>query len=169
MSSSDRRVMLAAMGAIVLLGGCFRPMLAENSNGAAIRGTIVLPPIDDRFSYDLRQTLEDRLGAAGPAPKYRLAITTSIKERGVAITQNNAVTRRNLFATANWALYPIGGNVPILRDRTVSQSGYSATGSLYAGRVTRQDIERRLAVDLGERISRAILARAPKAGEADGS
>ena len=51
----------------------------------------------------------------------------------------------------------------MLKDKVEIQSGYNATGSLYATRQVRRDIERRLARDLGERIARVILARADEA------
>jgi len=70
------------------------------------------------------------------------------------------VTRISLTATADWALYAAASTNPVLKDRTVSQSGYNSTASLYATRAAKLDIERRLARDLGERIARSILARA---------
>jgi hypothetical protein len=48
----------------------------------------------------------------------------------------------------------------VLHGRTLSQSGYNSTASLFATRQARLDIERRLARDLGERIARSLLARA---------
>jgi len=143
-------------------------MLAEDSAGAEIRGKIILPPINDRFSYHLSSELEDRLGHTQDA-QYRLVVTTKLTEQGLAITRNNAVTRRRIFATAQWALYPIGSEKPVLHDRTITQSGYNATSSLYSARVTKEDIERRLAVDLGQRISRTILARASQLEKAGAS
>ena len=54
----------------------------------------------------------------------------------------------------------MGGSEPVLRDRSVSQSGYNSTASLFATRAAKLDIESRLARDLGERIARSLLARA---------
>ena len=70
------------------------------------------------------------------------------------------MTRISLTATADWALYPEGAAGPVLQGRAVSQSGYNSTASLFATRAAKLDIERRLARDLGERISRSLLARA---------
>jgi hypothetical protein len=142
-----------------LLGGCFRPMLAADSPATELMGRVRLPAFDDRFGYYLDQTLRDRLGSSEAAP-YRLEIKTRLKQGDLAITQDNAVTRISLTATADWALYPTEGDEPVLKDRTVSQSGYSSTASLFATRAVKRDIERRLARDLGERIARSILARA---------
>jgi hypothetical protein len=70
------------------------------------------------------------------------------------------VTRISLTATADWALYRIGEAAPIIKDRTVSQSSYNSTASMFATRETKLDVERRIARDLGERIARTIQARA---------
>ncbi|MEM6621149.1 MAG: LPS assembly lipoprotein LptE [Pseudomonadota bacterium] len=163
MSWSRRRVLaLAVPGMAVLpLAGCFKPMLAEDSAASGLRGQIALPEIVDRFDYHLVQSLESRLGRPD-ATAYRLDVQTSISEQALAVTQDNSVTRVTLTATAEWALYRDGDTSPVLTGRANTQSGYNATGSLYATRQTRRDIERRLARDLGERISRIVLARADR-------
>lgn len=140
------------------LGGCFRPMLAENSPSAGMIGRIRLPDFDDRFGYYLNDSLRDRLGRPN-SDEFRLAVKTRIERSNLAITQNNALTRISLTATADWALYAKEGTEPLLKGKLVSQSGYNSTASLFATRAAKQDIERRLARDLGERISRAVLAR----------
>ncbi|MEM6905426.1 MAG: LPS assembly lipoprotein LptE [Pseudomonadota bacterium] len=162
MSWFERRGVLAGLGAMAL-SGCFRPMLAEDSPAASMRGRVALPEIDGRLGYYLYQSLEDRLGAAQD-PVWRLSVSVKTEERGLAIAQDNSVTRVSVTAVAEWALFEAGQSEAVLRDREVTQSGYNATASLFATRETRRDVERRLARDLGERISRAVLARAPGQG-----
>ncbi|MEM7744344.1 MAG: LPS assembly lipoprotein LptE [Pseudomonadota bacterium] len=145
------------------LAGCFKPMLAEGGGAMAVRGRIALPEIDTRFSYHLVQSLETRLGRPG-ATEYRLVIQTALQDEGLAVSQDNDVTRITTTATASWQLYQDGEPEPVLDGLARSQSGYNATSSLFATRQTRRDIERRLARDLGERISRVILARADQLG-----
>ena len=163
MSWSDRRKFLARLGGGLLLpgvlGGCFRPMLAAESPSAALVGRIALPAFDDRFGFYLNASLRDRLGRA-QGQDFRLEVTTRIERADLAISRDNAVTRISLTATADWALYRVGGSEPVLRDRSVSQSGYNSTASLFATRAAKLDIESRLARDLGERIARSLLARA---------
>lgn len=167
MSSSDRRQVLTRLGGMLLLagplGGCFRPMLAEDSPSAMLIGRIRLPKFNGRFGYHLNGSLRDRLGRP-QAEAFRLEVKTQITRSNLAIAQDNAVTRVSLTAVANWALYRIdrgaGGSGPVLQGRAVSQSGYNSTASLFATRAAKQDIERRLARDLGERIARSLLARA---------
>ncbi|MEM0988914.1 MAG: LPS assembly lipoprotein LptE [Pseudomonadota bacterium] len=136
-------------------------MLADDSAASGLRGQIALPDIADRFDYHLVQSLESRLGRPD-ATAYRLVVQTSFAEQALAVAQDNSVTRVTLTATADWALYRDGDAAPVLTGKANTQSGYNATGSLYATRQTRRDIERRLARDLGERISRIILAQADR-------
>jgi len=155
----DRRRALVLLGIAFAAPGCFRPMLAEDSPATALRGRVELPAFDDRFGYHLDDALRTRLGAPS-APLYRLEIKTRMRKDDLAITQDNAITRISLTATADWALYRIGEAAPVIKDQTVSQSSYNSTASLFATRETKLDIERRIARDLGERIARTIQARA---------
>ena len=172
----SRRRALAHLGGRLLLGGvlggalagCFRPMLAADSPSAELIGRIRLPDFDDRFGFYLNDSLRDRLGRV-QADDFRLEVKTRIERRDLAIAQDNAVTRISLTAIANWELYPAEGSAPVLRGHAVSQSGYNSTASLFATRAAKLDIERRLARDLGERISRALLARAGDALASAGS
>ena len=163
MWSSDRRALLraGALAAAGLVSGCFRPMLAENAPARALRGLVALPDLDSRFGYYLRQSLEDRLGVP-QAPRWRLEVETVLNEDDLAITPDSAITRKSLTARAAYRLVPIGGGAPVLEDEVISQSGYNATGSLYATRVVARDTEERLARDLGFRIARRVLAEAER-------
>jgi LPS-assembly lipoprotein len=158
MSWSDRRRFLAG-AALMALGGCFRPMLAEDDAARVIRHRIALPRVDSRFDHYLVESLEDRLGAPGESD-FVLEVVSEVTEQGVAITQDDAVTRITLQVRSAWSLRPAGGTAPLIADVEFSQSGYNATSSLFATRQTRLEIERRLARDIGERIARSILARA---------
>ena len=162
MWSSDRRSVIAGLGVglgLAALGGCFRPMLAEDDAARAIRHRIALPSVDGRFEHYLVKSLEDRLGAPQD-PVFVLNVRPQLRERGLAITQDDAVTRITLQVNAAWSLRRSGETEPLIADVAFSQSGYNATTSLFATRQARLEIERRLARDIGERIARAIFARA---------
>jgi LPS-assembly lipoprotein len=154
----SRRAAIAGLG-VLLLGGCFRPMLAETGAASELRHRIALPPVDGRFDYYLVQSLEDRLGEPQD-PQFVLDVTPIINERGLAVTRDNAVTRITLLVRAPWSLSRPGAAQPLLSDVAISESGYNATSSLFGTRQARLEIERRLAKDIGERIARRILARA---------
>ena len=158
-SSERRRLLFGMLAATLTLPGCLRPMLAADGKAEALHGRIELPPVDDRFSHFVEESLSRRLGRAGAAD-YRLQIARTISEAGVAITQDNSATRVTLLVEASWTLLRTRDDAVILSDKVILQSGYNATTSLYATRQTRRDIERRMARDLGERIARSIQARA---------
>lgn len=175
MWSSERRRLigrlaagLALAAAAPLLAGCFRPMLAEGGAAGGLQGRVALPEPRDRFSYHLNRSLAERLGEP-TVPDYRLELKTALERESLAITQDDAVTRISLTAVAEWALYRAGETAPVLSARTVTQSGYNSTASLFATREARRDIENRLARDLGERIARQILARAGEIAAPAGS
>ncbi len=160
MSYFNRRLFLAALaGAALATSGCLRPMLAKDGPAGKLRGRIALPDVSDRFSYFLDESLVKRLGRT-TASDFRLDIVRQVSERGVAIAQDNSATRITLLVEASWQLVRLRDGAPVLSDQIALQSGYNATTSLYATRQTRRDIERRLALDLGARIARAIQAQA---------
>ena len=163
---SQRRAVLCLGGKLALagmlggaLGGCLRPMLAEDSPSADMIGRIRLPEFNDRFGYNLDASLRERLGRT-EVEEFRLEVETEVKSSGLAIAQDNAVTRIRLTAAADWKLYRAKSREPVLRGQAVSQSGYNSTASLFATRAAKLDIERRLARDLGERIARSVLSQA---------
>ncbi|MEM6944248.1 MAG: hypothetical protein AAF565_10915 [Pseudomonadota bacterium] len=107
----------------------------------------------------MNETFEDRLGKPSE-PRYRLEVNTRIRERGLLVAQDNAVTRLQLNAIAVMRLFRSGSVEPVMEEVLVSEAGFDQTASLYASRTTRRDIEERLARDLAERISRRVLAAA---------
>ncbi|MEM8792694.1 MAG: twin-arginine translocation signal domain-containing protein [Pseudomonadota bacterium] len=162
MSSSDRRKFLAraaAIGCTLPLAGCFRPMLAEESSASDLRGRISFPAVGDRLSYHLYQSLESQLGTP-QGPDWELKVSLRTRERGLAIEQDNTITRISIRITADWAVFRKGDPNPVTKSRTFSESGFNSTESLYASREARLDVERRIVRDLGHRISRSVLARA---------
>lgn len=161
MSCSRPRRALLALLAAAPLGACFRPMLAEDTRAAGLRGRILLPDADDRLSYFLRQSLRDRLGET-TQPDYALQVTISIEERGLAIAEDNSVTRISVRGVASFSLFRQGQAEAVLSGTVASESAYNSTSSLYATRQLAQDIERRVVTDLGERIARRIFAAADR-------
>lgn len=160
MSWSRRSVLGVAAGAAPLaLAGCFRPMLASGTPAAGLRGRIALPPIDGRLGYHLTRRLEERLGRPA-GPDLRLEVVLTTRDTGLAIAQDNTVTRRTVTATADWRLLGPGQAEPLIARRQSVRSGYNATTSLYASRVAERTVERRLAEDIAERIAREIFAEA---------
>ena len=161
MSSSDRRTLLAgvSVGFAALVSGCgFEPIHGEGGVASNLTGKVALGPVVGRIGYYMRQSLERSLGDAGPSAPFVLEVTTAVEEEGLAITRTNDVTRFNYRAEAAFALRDRATGKVMLKDKVESFSAYNATASVYATRVNRRDIERRVAIDLGDRIFRRLAA-----------
>lgn len=160
MSSFDRRTLLCGTVATAMplvLAGCFKPMLATDSNATAMRSKVDLPSISGRFGYFLVGSLEDQLGEP-QGPEWALSVSPTVSRREVAIASDSSVTRITLIAIANWTLKRRSNGATVVTDRARSTAGYSATTSLFATRQAEQDAERRLAIDIGEQIARRVYA-----------
>jgi hypothetical protein len=141
-------------------------MLTEGTDASQLRGSVALPPVRDRLGRVMNDVLRSRLGRPGATPSFRLEVNRELSERGLLVQQDNAVTRNNITAVARFALYRGGVVEPVLEGTLVSEAGFDQTASLYASRTTKRDVEERLMRDLGERIARRILARAPSLAQA---
>ncbi|MEM6680207.1 MAG: hypothetical protein AAF675_20275 [Pseudomonadota bacterium] len=161
----QRRGAFGVLGALMVagLGGCFRPMLAEGGPASEVRGRIALPPVQNRISRVVNDTLENRLGApqAGETD-FRLEVGIRFSERGLLVTQDSDITRVQMTAVAEMRLYRNGEVAPVLADLLSNEAGFDETASLYASRTARRDVEERLARALAERIALRVLARAER-------
>lgn len=163
MLSSKHRFALAssvlAVVALLSVGGCgFQPIASTQNDNETLRVRGI--KIDDaprRFAYDLDQAL-NRLLIEDPNADYELLIEVGIKSEGLAIEQDDAVTRINLTATAHYSLKKSDG-VAGATGRVISVTALNATSSQYATEVNRRDALERLANDLANRITSAMRIR----------
>ncbi|TYO88870.1 LPS-assembly lipoprotein [Oceanicella actignis] len=158
MSCSERRRLCAALLAAATLGACgFAPMNRAGSGPARALGAIALDVPTDRLGFALREALERRLGRAAPDAPLRLTAELSFSSSGLAITDDNSITRYVLRGRSRYILTggedfaPVSGFVEAV-------TAYSATGSLFATRAAERDAQERLARELGERIADRVLA-----------
>lgn len=160
MSWSNRRSFLGLLGGSAALAACgFTPVYGPNTAAANLRGRIAIPAFDSRLSFDLFERLEQRLGPP-ESPLFRLHISTTIEEQGLAISQDNSITRYNLRATAEYSLTSLADDSRVFEARARAFTAYSATASAYATRVAARDAERRVAVSLADQIATRIAVAA---------
>jgi len=146
------------------LAACgFRPIYGRGSAAEALHGKIALGPVDDRLSFEFYEQLENRLGRA-EAPVFQLDITLDLQSKGLAITQDNAITRYNLTGIARFSLTRIENGEVVLQDNLRAFTAYSATASAYATFISERDAKRRLAVSLADQISTRIASSAEAIG-----
>ena len=157
MSSFSRRFVLLAPLALAACG--FRPIYGRGSAAEALHGKISLGTVDDRLSFAFYEQLENRLGRA-EAPVFQLDVTLTVETKGLAITQDNAITRYNLTGIASFSLTDIGHNKVVLHDKLRAFTAYSATANAYATFISERDAKRRLAVSLADQIATRIASSA---------
>jgi LPS-assembly lipoprotein len=165
----SRRALLAALPVAALSACGFKPMHGDGAGGDALDGLVAVDAPSGRNGFALREALERRLGRAGPNPRWELVASLDLNESGLAITEDSSTTRYVMRGTSSWVLRDLDGE-EALSGKVESMSAYSATGSLYATRSARRDAQRRVAMDLGERIAlRLAAATADGRGDAIGA
>lgn len=110
-SGFSRRGLLLGAMAGVLCGCGFHPLYQRTSSGqpgTASRelAAVSVDVISDRPGQLLRQALQERLEGAGSgvARRYSLAVDFGISGEGIAIRQDNSVTRIRMIGRAEWTL-----------------------------------------------------------------
>jgi len=115
--------------------------------------SIFVDPIAEPTGYELRNSLIDLLGSNGEeaGKAYRLTITLTNTNQGVALQNDATITRYNDSLTANYVLSDAKGQ-ELRRGALTSLSSYNVVTSPYATLAARQDSDKRAAQDLAERL-----------------
>ena len=159
-----RRLLLWVALAPAAISGCgFTPLYGEGTPAARMAGRVEVPPLEGEAGFTLQERLTGRLGPV-EQPVYRLDVTLSLTRAGVALTQENVTTRFDVIGVAEYTLVPLSGGPSAASGVVRAITGFSApesvTASAFASRAAQRDAERRLAVDLADRIVQR-LALAP--------
>ena len=161
MSSFNRRFVLLAPLALAACG--FTPIYGRGTAAEALHGKIALGTVSDRLSFEFYEQLENRLGRA-ESPQFTLDVALNVASEGLAITQDNAITRYNLAGTATLSLTRISDGKVVLADKLRAYTAYSATASAYATFISERDAKRRIAVSLADQIATRIASSAESFG-----
>ncbi|MFO1141408.1 MAG: LPS assembly lipoprotein LptE [Amaricoccus sp.] len=118
-------------------------------------GRVEVPVIEGEPGFDMRERLTASLGDPSLAD-YRLEITFDLKRTGVALTQQDVTTRFDIVGTATYKLVPTAGGTAVAAGVVRSVTGFSSpeseTSFAFASLSAERDAERRLAVDLADKI-----------------
>lgn len=111
---------------------------------------------DRRFAYRLRKELMRSVEIDPTAPQS-LKLTTSIDVVGLAIQQNDTITRRNITAQTDYALVIAaepGATEPPepIRGDTSAITAVNATAAQFSTNVSEREAIERLAVETARRI-----------------
>lgn len=151
------RLALAGAGAATLAACGFKPALREDGGARSVNGATAMIVPDGRLGFELRTSLENRMGRVSGGPVYTLTADLTMTQTGLVITQDSDTTRYVVRGRSIWSLDGPEGFKP-LAGAVEAMSAYSATGSVYATRAARRDAEARVARELGERIWVEIAA-----------
>lgn len=138
-------------------------MYGEGAPASRMAGRVEVPVIDGEPGFEMRERLTASLGDPSLAD-YRLEIKFDLKRTGVALTQQDVTTRFDIVGTATYKLVPTaGGNAVaagVVRSVTGFSSPESETSFAFASLSAERDAERRLAVDLADKILQRLALSA---------
>ncbi|WP_293880794.1 LPS assembly lipoprotein LptE [Sphingomonas sp.] len=123
-----------AIAALASLSGCgLHPLYAGGSKGAvsqALSG-ISVSLIDGKAGWLMRNALNDRMSASGPA-RYRLDVTLDDKIEGFGVRRDDAITRERRTLRARFQLVDVSKGTVLLDATAGSDAGIDAVSSEYA-------------------------------------
>jgi len=154
-----RRALALVLGAGVALAGCgFRPVYGPAGSGTALDGATVVAQGGGPNDFTLARALQDRLGAPGATPRFRLATSLSVASEQVAVTTAQSVNRFNLIGVVDYTLTDTATGNTVRTGRVDGFNSYSAVGTSLAVRTAREDATERLMVILADRVMLDLVA-----------
>jgi LPS-assembly lipoprotein len=161
MSWPDRRRAVALLAAAAATGGCgFRPLYGE-AGGGDLLGQVEAVGLKGRSGYHFGEQLRRRVGRPEPDAALQLRAALTFDREGLAISATDDVTRYDVIGTARYTLARRRDGAVVAEGTVTSITAYSTTATPYATEVARRDAERRLAVDLADRVFARIAALDP--------
>jgi LPS-assembly lipoprotein len=125
---------------------------------AAVRVSEISERVGQLLRRQLQRSFEDRL--PGTRQRYTLRTSISYNVEALGIRRDGTVSRVRYVATAPWALEDVATPANILgRGQVRSFDAYNIPDlQFFAGEVSRDDMERRIVVEVGERLTIAVAA-----------
>ncbi len=154
-------IRLAALALVLALGGCtLRPLYSGGGSGTVAQTlqAIQVAPIAGQSGWLVRTALEDRLGAAGATPRYRLEVELDDDITGFGIRRDDAVTRERRTLRARYRLVDAAVGTVLLDATAGSDAGIDVVSSEYATVAAEQTALERLSREVADQIvSRVAL------------
>jgi LPS-assembly lipoprotein len=149
------------LAAALLLGGCtLRPLYAGGGKGGVAQTlrSVDIAPIGGRAGWLVRTALEDRIGAGGSSPRYRLEVELDDDITGFGIRSGNTITRERRTLRARYRLVEASVGTVLLDATAGSDAGIDVVSSEYATVAAEQTALERLAKEVADQIvSRVAL------------
>ena len=152
------------VAALAVSGCALQPIYAGGARSEAVQAlaSIQVDPIPGRAGFLVRSALQDRLGSAAGAGRYRLVIELDDAIEGFAIRRDDSTTRERRTLRARYQLNSADGSRTLLDATARTDAGIDVVRSSdYAVVAAENTALERLAVDLVEEIMTrlAVLAR----------
>lgn len=160
----QRRALL--LGALAL-GGCgFRPLYGGRTSGGPgqLFEAVRVEREQGELGFRLHESLVERLRPAMANAPYILTTQTALQRSGLAIEEDDQVTRFNLRLTVRYALRRAGEGsaAPLTEGQVRTIAAYNATDSQYATLASERQVLRRAARETADKIvKRLALAYDP--------
>lgn len=143
------------------VGGCgFEPVYKGGARGVTVpqMAAISVAPIDDRLGQVVRNHLLDLLTPKGtPArPLYRLEVKLRETKDGLALEQDESVTRFNLTLHATFEMNDLRTDRKILEGSTRAIAAYNVVRSDYANLIAERDARSRSSQEVAQEIKTRI-------------
>lgn len=154
-SCSHMRAALLALS----LGGCgFQPLYGDRDAASGVArqlGGIEVGKIERRSGQQLRNHLIDAFSARGGAAAnpYRLEVVLTEAKQGLAIRQDEAVTRYNYRLFGAFRLIRSKDQQVMFEDTARSSAAFNVVQSEFATLSAERDAEARAARDLSDDIT----------------
>lgn len=155
-SPDRRRAVLGAAAALAVAGCGFRPLYGEG--GGALRGQVSFEATEGRAGYFFRQQLRRRFGDPVEDAPYVLETRLALRREGYAISATDEVTRFDVVGQADFVLRRRADGSEAAQGTATATTAYSTTATPYATDVAQRDAERRVAVDLADRVFARVAA-----------
>ncbi len=158
----------------LLLTACgLQPMYAGGGNAAVARGlaSVVVPAIEGKAGWLVRNALTDRLGTTGSAAQYRLDVRLDDKLEGLGLLSDDTIGRERRTLRARYQLVDLASGEIILDATAGSDAGIDVVSSEYATIAAENTALENLSREVADRIvtSLALRLRLPPAGKTAGS
>lgn len=150
-----------------LLTGCgLRPLYSGGGAGPVAQSlrAVDIAPIGGRSGWLVRTALEDRLGAAGGQPRYRLEVELDDDITGFGIRRDDAVTRERRTLRARYRLVDAAVGTVLLDATAGSDAGIDVVSSEYATVAAEQTALERLAREVADQIISRLALYASRTG-----
>jgi len=154
----SRNFIIATLfAALTLISGCgFKPLYGtDNQPLVSTLASIDIGPIPNRLGRDVRNALVKVLrqpATQNQPSRYHLDVELRQTVQGVAIQDDDSITRFNFRLDANYVLTEKSTNTLITKSRVQTVAAYNVVDSEFATLIARRDVEERAAREIAEKI-----------------